>query len=280
MKLLPQPSVVFKGNVGEVHIPVDSSIQKGSASEEDDFQIFALSARKRKVTFEGVEILLANGTGNLKEKDFLQCSLCDLSLEKGSNYRDQTYSQMKAHILNTHKRTDYQPKAKRARLLGCVSCNISFSNYREFQAHQTYHPTPPPLECDICGKPLGKWAKMSHLYGHKFSHKNDVERQEAIALGEMGTSNKLLANNRGWGKHGSWNCKTRYGNSKKKQGSTARGGRFIGKTLKSPSVYVGLNSNTMSDGVMKLDNNTTRIATEDGSVVSVKQEILDLFLDV
>ncbi|CAL8146529.1 unnamed protein product [Orchesella dallaii] len=101
-------------------------------------------------------------------------------------------------------------------MFGYATYDIRFSNYREIQEHQKYHPVPPQLECDICGKPLGKWAKMIHKYRHKFSHKNDVERHETIALGDSGTSNKRLANKIGWGKHGAWYCNTRCGNSKKK----------------------------------------------------------------
>ncbi|ODN03219.1 Zinc finger homeobox protein 3 [Orchesella cincta] len=101
------------------------------------------------------------------------------------------YMKLKQHILNVHKNQPGPVKARATPKFTCGECNIEFPNLQTLREHNKTHPPSDHLICDVCERPI----KGSHfnLLLHKFSHKNDNERLEAIRNKERGAYNAFLS---------------------------------------------------------------------------------------
>ncbi|CAL8085654.1 unnamed protein product [Orchesella dallaii] len=156
--------------------------------DDDSSDIFELTKRKRRVLYEGVEMIKANGTGARRHLEYLQCSVCNFTvrLPKSSNKSSatQAYTQLKTHILHVHIKKPGLPEPNRVPNLECIPCAIKFDNLKELREHKKTHSLEEPLKCPICSRPV--LGSQNNLLVHMFSHKNKEEREAAVAAKERG----------------------------------------------------------------------------------------------
>ncbi|CAL8087824.1 unnamed protein product [Orchesella dallaii] len=157
-----------------------------SMDDDDSSDIFELTKRKRRVSYEGVEMIKANGTGARRHLEYLQCSVCNFTvrLPKSSNksIATQAYTQLKTHILHVHIKKPGLPEPNRVPNLECIPCAIKFDNLKELREHKKTHSLEEPLKCPICSRPV--LGSQNNLLVHIFSHKNKEEREAAVAAKE------------------------------------------------------------------------------------------------
>ncbi|CAL8119571.1 unnamed protein product [Orchesella dallaii] len=198
----PPPQVIGVVNVPNVkQEPMDEEEESEDEVGDGDgtsAAVFAMADPKRKLLYEGIEILKVSGTGSRKNEEFIQCSVCDFTLHvpkvtrreaKGSDELSP-HMKMKKHILNVHKKIPgpVKPRAKPQFICGC---DITFPNLATLKQHNKVHRHTKYLPCNICGRPIK--GGTFNLRMHKHSHKNDEERKLALKNGERGAYNSFLS---------------------------------------------------------------------------------------
>ncbi|CAL8076290.1 unnamed protein product [Orchesella dallaii] len=183
-----------------IELNVDEDDDAMGQSDSDNDEIFMLEPRKRRMLFGNVEIFKCYGS--LKHGgECLQCGLCDhkIRIPKKSSRGDVTpITKMKLHIQAVHRPTAVVPIGNTSapkRLHTCLICSKTFTRREYLVEHRKRHSAEEAVECDICGRPIKNTSRFNLLL-HKFSHKNDEERREAIASGETGTPRSLLSTKR------------------------------------------------------------------------------------